>query len=238
MDSSTPLPGARHSADRAHAARRSRDQHRFGRLTSRRLTGGGSDGNRQLTAITGTILLVLLAVIGVTILRIGQLISVHLFVGLLLIGPVVLKLASTGYRFARYYSHNRAYRREGPPATPLRVIAPLVVLSTVLVFASGLVLLAVGPTHRGQWVLIHKASFIIWAVFTSLHVLGHVPGLPGSLRAVRRAKPDLPGLEPGGAGRWIAIVGALVGGLVLAIVLIPDFAAWTTHGAAFHHHQD
>jgi hypothetical protein len=68
-------------------------------------------------------------------------------------------------------------------------------------------------------------------------VLGHLPSLPASLRAVRRAKPDLPGLEPGGMGRWIAVAGALVGGLVLAIVLIPDFAAWTTHGAGFHHHH-
>jgi hypothetical protein len=118
MDSSTRLPGERNPADRAPATPRLRGHHRFGRVSSGRLTGGGTDGNRQLTAITGTILLVLLAVIGVTILRIGQLISVHLFVGLLLIGPVVLKLASTGYRFARYYSHNRAYRREGPPATP------------------------------------------------------------------------------------------------------------------------
>jgi hypothetical protein len=236
MDS-TPLPGARHPADRAPAAPRSRGRHLSRRLESPRLTGGGTDGNRQLTAITGTMLLVLLAVIGVTILQIGQLISVHLFVGLLLIGPVALKLASTGYRFARYYSQNQAYRREGPPVTPLRVIAPLVIASTVLVFASGLVLLAVGPAHRGQWVLIHKVSFIVWAGFTSLHVLGHLPSLPASLRAVRRAKPDLPGLEPGGAGRWIAILGALVGGLVLAIVLIPDFAAWTTHGAALHHHH-
>jgi len=232
MDSSTPLPGARGSADRARPVRRARGGHR-----SRGLTGGGTDGNRQLTAITGTILLVLLAVIGVTILRVGQLISVHLFVGLLLIGPVLLKLGSTGYRFARYYTHNPAYRREGPPVTPLRVIAPMVVLSTVLVFASGLVLLAVGPGDRGQWVLIHKVSFIVWAVFTSFHVLGHLPSLPASLRAVHRAKPELPGLEPGGAGRWIAFVGARVGGLVLAIVLIPDFAAWTAHGSALHHHH-
>ncbi len=55
----------------------------------------------------------LLLVIGLTILRIRQLISVHLFVGLLLIGPVALKMASTGYRFMRYYSGNRVYRRKG-----------------------------------------------------------------------------------------------------------------------------
>ena len=78
------------------------------------LTGGGTDGNEQLTAITGVVLIVLLAVIGVTILRIGQLISVHLFVGLLLIGPVALKMASTGYRFMRYYTRQPRVSREGP----------------------------------------------------------------------------------------------------------------------------
>ena len=49
--------------------------------------------------------------------RIGQLLWLHLFVGLLLIGPVVLKLASTGYRFARYYTNDAVYRRKGPPET-------------------------------------------------------------------------------------------------------------------------
>jgi hypothetical protein len=71
------------------------------------------------------VLLILLAVLGVTILRIGQLISVHLFLGLLLIGPVGLKMASTGYRFVRYYTGSPTYRRKGPPETWLRMLAPL-----------------------------------------------------------------------------------------------------------------
>ncbi len=69
--------------------------------SDQRLTGGGTDGNERLTAATGVVLLVLLAVLGVTILRIGQLLWLHLFVGMLLIGPVLLKLTSTGYRIAR-----------------------------------------------------------------------------------------------------------------------------------------
>jgi hypothetical protein len=231
MDTSAPMPNAPSPADRAPAVRRSRAG------LSHPLIGGGTDGNEQLTAITGTILIVLLAVIGVTILRIGQLISLHLFVGLLLIGPVALKLASTGYRFARYYGHDSAYRRKGPPVTPLRLIAPMIVLTTLVVFASGVVLLLVGPGDRGQLVLIHKVSFIVWVAFTSLHVLGHLPSMPASLRSVRRANPSLQERAPGGAGRWIAIVGALVGGLVLAIVLIPDFAVWTAHSASVHHHR-
>src|ERR1700722_19653051 len=98
------------------------------RSSRRHLFAGGTDGNEQLTAMTGAILIVLLAVIGVTILRMGQLISVHLFVGLLLLGPVALKVGSTGYRFVRYYTRDPAYRRKGPPETLLRVIAPIVVL--------------------------------------------------------------------------------------------------------------
>jgi hypothetical protein len=206
--------------------------------TGTKITGGGNAGNEQLTSITGTILLVLLAVIGVTIVRIGQLPWVHLFFGLLLIGPVILKLDSTGYRFACYYTRDpAAYRRKGPPEALLRLIAPIIVLSTVIVFVSGVVLLFVGPVNRGQLLLIHKVSFIVWAIFTSLHVLMHLPAMPASLRAVRRANPGVPGQQTGAAGRWISVAGAIVGGLVPAIVLIPDFAGWTAHTALLHHHH-
>jgi hypothetical protein len=211
-----------------------RGEHRARTPRARPFTGGGPEGNEQLTASIGVILLVLLAVLGVTILRIGQLISVHLFVGLLLIGPIGAKMATTGYRFARYYTGDRAYLRNGPPAPALRLLAPLVVLTTVIVFASGVALLFQGPSGRGTLLLIHKASFVVWLVFTAVHVLGHIPGMPEHLRAVPR-DPETPGFSPGGAGRWIALVGPLVGGLVLALVLIPDFASWTAAGV-FHHH--
>jgi hypothetical protein len=55
------------------------------------------------------ILLFLLAVLGVTILRIRPLLDIHMFLGILLI--VTLKLASTGYRFVRYYTSEPRYRR-------------------------------------------------------------------------------------------------------------------------------
>jgi hypothetical protein len=60
------------------------------------LIAGGTDGNERFTAIAAAILILLLAVLGITVVRIGQLISVHLFVGLLLLGPVTVKMASTG----------------------------------------------------------------------------------------------------------------------------------------------
>ena len=78
--------------------------------------GSGAIGNLRLTSLVGLVLLVLLAVEGATITSIQQLLSVHVFVGMLLLGPVALKLAATGYRFARYYTGGPEYVREGPPA--------------------------------------------------------------------------------------------------------------------------
>jgi hypothetical protein len=203
-----------------------------------RLLGGGVGGNEWLTTATGIVLLVLLAALGVTIVRIGQLTWLHLFLGLLLVGPVALKLATTGYRFMRYYTHSERYVERGPPLLGLRVIAPAVVTSTVVVFATGIVLLAIGPRDRGPWLSVHKVSFIVWIAFTALHVLGHLPRV-GAWLGISRADSQAQALS-GGAGaaaRWIALSGAIVAGSVLAIVLIPQFGVWTAPGAIPHHHH-
>src|ERR1700729_211359 len=128
MEPRRELVGAAEASPRAAATRRTRG----GRIRTK-FTGGGTAGNEELTSITGMILLVLLAVVGVTIVRIGQLLWLHLFVGLLLIGPVTLKMARTGTRFVRYYSRVAAYRRKGAPEMLLRLIAPIIVLTTVAV---------------------------------------------------------------------------------------------------------
>ena len=220
----------------AYAARPASSSHRA--LSRLRLAGGGPDGNQQLTAVIGVVLTVLLLVIGVTILRIRQLIWPHLFVGLLLLGPVLAKLASTGYRFIRYYAADAEYRRKGPPELYLRLSAPGLVLTTVVVFVTGVILLFLGPANRGSFVSIHKVSFFIWGALFAVHFLGHLPEMPTSLQAVRHAygRPRGGGL-PGDAGRWITLAGALVAGLALAIVLIPQFHAWTGAGAFPHHHR-
>jgi hypothetical protein len=175
----------------------------------RDLAAGGTAGNERLTAVTGAILIALLAVIGVTIISLSQLLWVHLFVGMLLIGPLTLKLASTGYRFVRYYTRDPAYRRAGPPPAPLRVIAPIVVLSTVVVFASGVALLFAGPQSRHTLLPIHKLSFFVWAAFTAVHVLGHLRTLPRALRA-DYGRSGLPGHHLAGrSGRAISLASAL-----------------------------
>jgi hypothetical protein len=178
--------------------------------TLKRLFRGGSEANEQLTAIVATILLVLLAAEGATILRIRSLLTVHAFVGMLLLPVVALKLVSTGWRMLRYYLRAEEYVRRGPPHVVLRVlVAPVVVASTVLVCATGVALLALDQT-QGTLVGLHKASFVVWLVATSLHVLTRAPTLP---RALRR-----PGVV---AARVVVAGGVLAAGLALAMVTLP-----------------
>lgn len=175
--------------------------------------------NERLTATTATVLLVLLAVEGFTILSVRQMLSVHIVVGLLLIPPVALKLASTGYRFLRYYSGVPAYRRKGPPALALRLLAPGVVVTSLALFVTGGALLLAGPPS-GRLVLLHKVSFIAWLALMTAHVLGHLLEVP------RLALPDWRrhgGREAAlaGAGTRVSILAASVlagAGLALACV--------------------
>ena len=138
---------------------------------------GGTDGNERLTATTGALLLLLLAAEGVTTVFIRPLLSLHMFLGVLLIPPVALKLASAGYRFFSYYAGSQRYRLKGPPQIVMRLLAPVLVASTGVVFASGVVLLASGR-RAGIWVGIHKTSFIVWLAVFSVHVLVDVWRLP------------------------------------------------------------
>jgi hypothetical protein len=196
---------------------------------------GGTTGNELLTTVTGAVLIVLLAVIGITIIRLTPLLSVHLFVGLVLVGPVLLKLASTGYRFLGYYTGNPRYRSKGAPPTPLRLLAPIVVTSTVVVMASGIALLFVGPQSRSTLLPIHKVSFFIWIAFTSIHVLGHLPALWQGLNADYGPARLEGHVTDGRAGRVLSLASALVLGVVIAILLIPQFGPWL-HAHSLHHH--
>lgn len=177
----------------------------------KRLFAGGSAGNEQLTAVVAALLLLLLAVEGATLLRIGSLLTVHAFIGMLLIPLVLLKLGSTGWRMLRYYARGEEYIRRGPPHVLLRVlVAPVIVLSTIVVFGTGVALLVLDRTH-GTLVGLHKASFVVWFGATTLHVLAHVLRLP---RLIRQRLP-------GALLRGGVVVAALAAGAVLATATLP-----------------
>jgi hypothetical protein len=189
-----------------------------------RLRAGGEVGNERLTALTGAVLLALLAVEGVTILFKRQLLSVHMFLGVLLIAPVALKLGSTSYRFVRYYGGSVPYRLKGPPKALLRfVIAPVTVVSTIVVLASGVALMFVGPSSKDTLLPIHQVSFFVWLAAMAVHVLAHLQSIPRVLRAEHGPAPRQ---APGRGARRLALALALLVGVALALLVIPQFPPW------------
>jgi hypothetical protein len=138
-----------------------------------------------LTAATAVVLLVLLAIEGVTILFLHPLLSLHELVGLILIPPVTLKLGATGYRFLRYYQGDSAYLEKGPPYPLMRfLVAPVLVASTFGVLATGVAILALHQRH-GMVVGLHKASFVFWIGAAGIHVLVYARRIPPALRRAR-----------------------------------------------------
>ena len=111
----------------------------------------GVESNARMTGVVGAVLLVALAIEGVTVPAVRQMLTLHVFMGFLVLPVVGLKLATTGYRSFHYYQGADAYRRKGPPHPVLRVTAPLVIVSTVALLGTGIVMLAVGPRHSDTW---------------------------------------------------------------------------------------
>jgi len=181
---------------------------------------GGVEGNERLTAATAVLLIALLAVEGITLLFLGRLLSVHVFVGMLLIPPVLLKLGATGYRFMRYYRRRREYTAKGPPQPIMRfLVAPVLVLSTIGVLGTGVLMIAFG--RRGMIVGLHKASFVVWAFAFGIHFLVYLRRLPRLVRPDRRT---------GGAALRAGAIGAsLVAGIALASVTFPLARPWLHH---------
>lgn len=186
---------------------------------------GGVTGNARLTGTVAVALLVLLAAEGLTILFIGKWLGPHMFIGLLLVPPVALKLGSTGYRFARYYTHDASYVRKGPPPIVLRLLGPGVVLTTVALFATGIALLFVDPPAN-TLILVHKVSFIAWVALMSLHVLGHLLELPRLAGADWRRDGPREARLAGAGLRVGALAGALVLGVGLGFLALSAGAAW------------
>jgi hypothetical protein len=182
------------------------------------------EGNRRLTSVTAIALLGLLFVEGLTVLLgVTQEIRIHVCVGMLLVPPVALKLASVGYRFVRYYTRSAAYRAAGSPHWVMRSLGPIVVLSTVTLFASGIILIVAG---RNQLALtLHKLSLIVWVASMSIDALVHVRRLPG-VAAVEWAQPPR---SKGAATRLAALGVSLALGVGLAALTVHLAGPWAHH---------
>ena len=166
----------------------------------------------------------LLAAEGVTILRIRLLLTPHVFIGMLLVPPILLKIGSTTYRFARYYLGTQDYREKGPPPLALRLLGPILVLLTGALFVSGIALLLGPISWRHGLLFVHKASFILWFGAMVVHVLGHFLETARLaprdwLRSTRR---DVEGAD---TRLWL-LAATILAGVLLGLATLPSVGSW------------
>ena len=194
------------------------------------------DGNERLTAAVGLVLLVLTVVeLGTVLFGLHQFLSPHVFVGLVLIPPVLLKLASTGWRFTRYYTGSDPYRLRGAPQLAMRLLAPLLVAATVVLFGSGV---AMGILHGHSLVVarrLHGPASVVWMVLVGVHVLVYFK------RALISSKQDVTAASRasvrGARGRTYLLASAIVSGIVLGAATLPVQHRWL-HLKHEHDHRD
>jgi hypothetical protein len=166
---------------------------------------------------------VLLPVEGVTLLSLHSLLSVHMLVGVALIPPVALKLGSVFYRFFRYYTGNAVFREKGPPQVLMRIlVAPVLVVSTIGLFGSGLALLFLEHPNSLVYTL-HKASFIIWLGAIGIHTLVYLRRLP------KLAVADWVRTKQAAVGQTVRrrlVAASMLTGAGVALLALPFVAAW------------
>lgn len=194
---------------------------------------GGPAGNARLTAWTGLVLLALFLAELVTLLSVRGLLSWHIAIGVLLIPPALLKTGSTGWRIIRYYTGDRPYRVAGPPPLLLRLLGPLVIVSTLAVLASGLLLVLLGTSASERdavrvagfgvsLLMIHKASFVVWGVCTGVHTLARI--IPALQHTILRRTAAVPGARIRATAVLATIVVAAV--TAVATLSIAGVAQW------------
>ena len=191
--------------------------------------GGGVEGNERLTGLAGAALFVILAAEGLTLLQMHQLILWHVFLGMLLVPLVLLKTASTMYRFGHYYAGDPPYAEKGPPHPRLRFTGPLLVLSTLALLGTGIALVALGRDVGRQYLWLHKATFFVWGALLAVHLLGHtietIPLATADWREWRRGTAGARRLG-GARTRAVLLVATLVVGAVLRVVSLGWVGTW------------
>lgn len=199
----------------------------------RRARRPGVAGNERLTALAGAALLVLLAIEYLTTARLRSLLSVHIFVGVLLAGPLAVKLGSVGWRFVRYYGRSPAYVRKGPPHLALRLLAPLLLIATLLMLGSGLGLLVINPAQAGTLLApllrVHVLSTLVWLPLFALHVGAYLRRTPRLIADDWRPNPGSAAAQASERSPRLGVqVIALGAGAIVAALLFPYAAPWAT----------
>lgn len=170
--------------------------------------------------MVAALLLLLLLLAGLTVPLAHSQTRLHVFLGVLVIPPVLLKVGSTSWRFVRYYSGNFSYRSKGPPVPILRLLGPIIVVLTLVMLFSGVGLVVWAPASmRAQLSQIHRLSFVLWFIAMTVHVLGHVKETASFAPRdfVRRTRYQVRGAS---SRAWVTLI-SLVAGVACAVAILP-----------------
>jgi hypothetical protein len=184
----------------------------------------GVESNARLTGYVALLLLVLLAIESATTLNVRHFLFAHVVIGFVLIPPVLLKLGAVGYRFARYYGGDARYRAAGPPELAMRLLAPAIVLLTIVLFATGVELWLFGFRFGLIWLALHHGSFVLWFLAILVHVVFYLQ------RAQQLAVADWRDHLRGAFTRRSLVVGSLVLGAALAVAMVSFPTAFAPTG--------
>ena len=187
-----------------------------------RLRRFGTEANARLTSSTALVLLVLLAIEGVTVLQ-----------RRVTADPARLRRhAARAPNTRQTRQHLLAIRqvlhriapvsREGTAAYGAATSHPAFL--TIVLFGSGILLL-IGPfAWRANLLTLHQASFVLWFACMTVHVLGHIQETAqlATKDWVVRTRVRVAG------SRWrrLAITTSLVVGVVLGFLTIHSVGPW------------
>ena len=185
--------------------------------------------SRFIVVLSGLVSLLLLAAAVVTILSLDTLWRWHEAAGFALLPVLAAKLVPIGVRAVRYYwsGLRRRWTQTAPsggitpPVLIARLTAPALVAATALLLGSGIVMWHTGD-QRSLASTVHNVSAIAGGVLLALHIACHAR----STLAVGVRSLAAPGERATGGGvPPMVVAGALVGGIILAVLTVPG-ASW------------
>ncbi len=180
--------------------------------------------NERLTAITAAVLLVGFIVELLVTANLSRLIMIHIFIGTLLAGPLIVKLFSVGYRFVGYYTKSPGFVAKGPPNIWLRILAPFFIVDTLVLFISGLALALEGSPGNRLLFLLHAGTAALWVPMLAVHVYAHIRQVP---RAIVRDWTEPSRKAVGGRIKRLRInILALILGAIGGAILTAMAAPW------------
>jgi uncharacterized membrane protein len=103
----------------------------------------------------------------------------------------------------------------------MRLLGPIAVLLTIVLFATGIERWLFGFRYGDQWVTWHQAAFLLWSLAMLIHVLASLG------RAADLALADSRDRLGGALARRSLVIGSVRFGIALVLAMLPFQSPFT-----------